>query len=123
VEKAEMSLFGKLGTNKFIAGQVAKRIPKEEFLSELKSAWAQVISKNSDIDLEVGKAQERIRKSGFESVFKSAGITTDDLRNVIKEIQAEKSTPEVRTEPKIGRNEPCPCGSGKKYKKCCGAGK
>jgi preprotein translocase subunit SecA len=27
----------------------------------------------------------------------------------------------VRAEPKIGRNEPCPCGSGKKYKKCCGA--
>ena len=26
----------------------------------------------------------------------------------------------VRTEPKIGRNEPCACGSGKKYKKCCG---
>jgi len=25
-----------------------------------------------------------------------------------------------RTEPKIGRNAPCPCGSGKKYKKCCG---
>jgi hypothetical protein len=23
--------------------------------------------------------------------------------------------------PKIGRNEPCPCGSGKKYKKCCGS--
>ncbi|HEY8461009.1 MAG TPA: SEC-C metal-binding domain-containing protein [Blastocatellia bacterium] len=22
---------------------------------------------------------------------------------------------------KIGRNDPCPCGSGKKYKKCCGA--
>jgi hypothetical protein len=29
-------------------------------------------------------------------------------------------TPFRRTEPKIGRNEPCPCGSGKKYKKCCG---
>ena len=27
---------------------------------------------------------------------------------------------EVRTTPKIGRNEPCTCGSGKKYKKCCG---
>ena len=26
-----------------------------------------------------------------------------------------------RSEPKIGRNDPCPCGSGKKYKKCCGA--
>ena len=26
----------------------------------------------------------------------------------------------VRNTPKTGRNEPCPCGSGKKYKKCCG---
>ncbi|MFN3455543.1 MAG: SEC-C metal-binding domain-containing protein [Pseudobdellovibrio sp.] len=26
-----------------------------------------------------------------------------------------------REAPKIGRNEPCACGSGKKYKKCCGA--
>jgi preprotein translocase subunit SecA len=25
-----------------------------------------------------------------------------------------------RNEEKIGRNAPCPCGSGKKYKKCCG---
>jgi len=31
-------------------------------------------------------------------------------------------TPVVREEPKIGRNDPCPCGSGKKYKKCCGKG-
>jgi len=27
----------------------------------------------------------------------------------------------IRQAPKIGRNDPCPCGSGKKYKKCCGA--
>ncbi len=27
-----------------------------------------------------------------------------------------------RTQPKVGRNDPCPCGSGKKYKKCCGMG-
>lgn len=27
-----------------------------------------------------------------------------------------------KTVPKVGRNEPCPCGSGKKYKKCCGKG-
>ena len=26
-----------------------------------------------------------------------------------------------RAEPRVGRNDPCPCGSGKKYKKCCGA--
>ena len=30
------------------------------------------------------------------------------------------STPIVRSSPKVGRNEPCPCGSGKKYKHCCG---
>ena len=26
----------------------------------------------------------------------------------------------IRREPKVGRNDPCPCGSGRKYKKCCG---
>ena len=34
-----------------------------------------------------------------------------------------KPKPVVRNEKKIGRNDPCPCGSGKKYKKCCGIGK
>lgn len=29
----------------------------------------------------------------------------------------------TRAAPKIGRNDPCPCGSGKKYKHCCGQGK
>ena len=37
------------------------------------------------------------------------------------ELVGEK--PIVREEPKVGRNDPCPCGSGKKYKKCCGKGK
>jgi SEC-C motif-containing protein len=32
-----------------------------------------------------------------------------------------KPAPSQRTQPKVGRNEPCPCGSGKKYKKCCAA--
>ncbi|MBQ8525535.1 MAG: preprotein translocase subunit SecA [Clostridia bacterium] len=31
-----------------------------------------------------------------------------------------KKKPVVRKEEKVGRNDPCPCGSGKKYKKCCG---
>lgn len=31
--------------------------------------------------------------------------------------------PVHRDAPKVGRNDPCPCGSGKKYKKCCGKGK
>ena len=31
------------------------------------------------------------------------------------------AAPYVRDTPKVGRNEPCSCGSGKKFKKCCGA--
>jgi preprotein translocase subunit SecA len=42
-------------------------------------------------------------------------------------IDQASATPEkvrkapVKVGPKVGRNDPCPCGSGKKYKKCCGA--
>ena len=31
-----------------------------------------------------------------------------------------KQDPVKRDAPKVGRNDPCPCGSGKKYKHCCG---
>ena len=34
---------------------------------------------------------------------------------------AQKKSGTVRKDKKVGRNDPCPCGSGKKYKKCCGA--
>ena len=34
--------------------------------------------------------------------------------------ESEKKKPQTRSAGKIGRNAPCPCGSGKKYKKCCG---
>jgi len=36
-------------------------------------------------------------------------------------IEENENRPEIDTTQKIGRNDPCPCGSGKKYKKCCGA--
>ena len=35
-------------------------------------------------------------------------------------VRDRQRKPVVRTGPKIGRNDPCPCNSGKKYKKCCG---
>lgn len=38
-----------------------------------------------------------------------------------KAMEAASAQPIVRDGPKVGRNDPCPCGSGKKYKKCCGA--
>ena len=36
--------------------------------------------------------------------------------------ERDLATTVQRTEPKVGRNDPCPCGSGKKFKKCCGVG-
>ena len=43
-----------------------------------------------------------------------------DGRWVYTGFEQPKGQPVRRETPKIGRNDPCPCGSGKKYKKCCG---
>ena len=45
-------------------------------------------------------------------------IFTEEKRKELYKEQKNSGT--VRNEKKIGRNDPCPCGSGKKYKKCCG---
>ena len=47
-------------------------------------------------------------------------IYDDETRERLYKEQ-KKSMTIVHEGPKIGRNDPCPCGSGKKYKKCCGA--
>ena len=48
-----------------------------------------------------------------------ADLLTPDRRKELF-LQQKKSGTVVK-EKKVGRNDPCPCGSGKKYKKCCGA--
>ena len=70
---------------------------------------------------------KRMEKDGVD--FKNAKA----MKKWIKEHEAElkqenaggqKIEPVRKSdEDRIGRNDPCPCGSGKKYKKCCGAGK
>ena len=50
---------------------------------------------------------------------------TGTMKNVDEPALAEEPAPEInitfrREVPKVGPNDPCPCGSGKKYKKCCG---
>jgi SEC-C motif-containing protein len=62
------------------------------------------------------EARERVRTHHERSVFKRRkGRWYFHDGKVI----AQPSV--VREGPKIGRNDPCPCGSGKKHKKCCGA--
>ena len=43
-----------------------------------------------------------------------------DQRTVVTSQSQAQNTTVVRSTPKVGRNDPCPCGSGKKYKHCCG---
>ena len=38
-----------------------------------------------------------------------------------EEDSLEALEPFVRDQPKVGRNDPCPCGSGRKFKRCCGS--
>lgn len=45
-------------------------------------------------------------------------IFDEDTKKRLYREQKQSGT--IRKEKKIGRNDPCPCGSGKKYKKCCG---
>ena len=45
-------------------------------------------------------------------------ILSEDRRG---EIKREFHLSQMAVSQKVGRNDPCPCGSGKKYKKCCGA--
>ncbi|MDB5091593.1 MAG: preprotein translocase subunit SecA [Mucilaginibacter sp.] len=58
---------------------------------------------------------KKMRTSKPELVSETNGVPMMDMREL------QKATP-VRVEQKIGRNDPCPCGSGKKYKNCHGVG-
>jgi uncharacterized protein YchJ len=51
--------------------------------------------------------------------FGGAGPPLSELSNVAVMLREQPPVPVTRQ--KVGRNEPCPCGSGKKFKKCCGA--
>ena len=71
---------------------------------------------------------KRMEKDGVD--FKSIRQMKKWMKAHETELKAEanggtaaKVETVVHEGPKIGRNDPCPCGSGKKYKKCCGAGK
>jgi tetratricopeptide (TPR) repeat protein len=58
-----------------------------------------------------------------EVIARHAGITREELLKMRDDLlaQAERERAKAVAPPpgKVGRNEPCPCGSGKKYKQCC----
>jgi preprotein translocase subunit SecA len=91
--------------------------------------------------------QDLIRKQVVYSIFKTASAMEGNALNMFKspsladrarnfqapakvmseksgnntnQVNAVKSKPKTESGETVGRNDPCPCGSGKKYKKCCG---
>jgi hypothetical protein len=65
--------------------------------------------------------EDTVAEMGWWACFRE-----DRAKNTAHAVPNSKLNPAVsspirRATPKTGRNEPCPCGSGKKYKKCCGA--
>jgi len=81
-----------------------------------------------------------IEAEAVESVFKLQPKAPEKFTGVFSSVSKELTHPQAPqmegegavdqpqdssfstklSNPKVGRNDPCPCGSGKKYKKCCG---
>ncbi|MFH1504695.1 MAG: preprotein translocase subunit SecA [Candidatus Omnitrophota bacterium] len=98
--------------------------PLVEYQKESHSAFSEMIAsiKEGIVDM--------LFKAKIKSVEESQGILIESARNFIhsqySSLKKDKEQPSL-AQPiqkpavgKVGRNTPCPCGSGKKYKKCCG---
>jgi len=68
--------------------------------------------------------QDTVKEMGWWACFQddgSNGVKSAAHAPAKSSLPASASSQIKSTKPKTGRNAPCPCGSGKKYKKCCGA--
>ncbi|EKF9770504.1 preprotein translocase subunit SecA [Vibrio cholerae] len=106
----------------------AQKNPKQEYkresfelfqdlLESLKSDVITVLSKvrvQQQEEVERMEAQRRAQAEEAARHAQAQHASADDAE------QDESNQPMVRDERKVGRNEPCPCGSGKKYKQCHG---
>ncbi|MHB8784372.1 MAG: preprotein translocase subunit SecA [Desulfobacteria bacterium] len=100
----------------------AQKDPLKEYQREGFDLFSDLISRIKEESLKrlfhvkVQREEEGVERKERAAAPRPARVTLS--RGDIK--SAGKAT-QVRQGAKIGRNDPCPCGSGKKYKKCCGA--
>ena len=79
-----------------------------------------------DIKHDVVQLMMNVRKQDEVKREETAKITGAALQNLKgldadqSKVKSEVNRTVVNSGPKVGRNDPCPCGSGKKYKNCCG---
>ncbi|MEJ6654474.1 MAG: SEC-C metal-binding domain-containing protein, partial [Pseudomonas sp.] len=99
----------------------------EEMLDSIKSDTIRVLSHVQVRREDPAEEEARLRQQA-EELAKRMQFKHEELPGVGDEEQAQPaepaapvpSTPVTRDGPKIGRNDPCPCGSGQKYKQCHG---
>ena len=65
------------------------------------------------------RSEQKAQGGRLQTLHRSPVSSAQQRTAVSSESQAQNTTI-VRSTPKVGRNDPCPCGSGKKYKNCCG---
>ncbi len=88
---------------------------REEEAKKIRQKTATLGHMKQDVTIKKGNILQ-IKKS---IRFGDEGLPLEEF-DTLKDILAEDAgLPDVK-KPKIGRNDPCPCGSGKKFKKCCG---
>ncbi|MCG9640781.1 preprotein translocase subunit SecA [Vibrio sp. Isolate34] len=111
----------------------AQKNPKQEYKREsfelfegllevLKSDVITILSKVRVQQQEEVEKMEAQRQAQAEEAARRAQAQHATAENQLGDDEAEPASPQtvVRDERKVGRNEPCPCGSGKKYKQCHG---
>ncbi|MFS1441064.1 MULTISPECIES: preprotein translocase subunit SecA [unclassified Vibrio] len=111
----------------------AQKNPKQEYKREsfelfeglldvLKTDVVTILSKVRVQQQEEVEKMEAQRQAQAEEAARRAQAQHATAENQLGDNEAEAASPQtvVRDERKVGRNEPCPCGSGKKYKQCHG---
>lgn len=106
-----------LENDKFSANLIRQVAKKHSNFMEIVNA---VLAKNFTLEDVLKKYKRRYLNN---KIISSTTVLyrSNAFSNTLGIIEEDESKPQIDTSQKIGRNDPCPCGSGKKYKKCCGA--
>ena len=92
----------------------------DEMISQIKLEVAKIMLHIVKTDKKVErKSNVNITNAALDNSVANA-MNVEGERNIPSSNKTEKAQPITNDGPKVGRNDPCPCGSGKKYKQCCG---
>ena len=106
-----------LRNDKYSANLIRNVAKKHKNFMEIVNA---VLGKNYTLDDLLRKYKRRYLNNKIMSST-TVLYRSNVFSNTLGIIEDEENKPEIDLSRKIGRNDPCPCGSGKKFKKCCGA--